>query len=76
MRATLTPASMICGYAAHTSEFNMTLDWESAYSTHRWLPVRPETNRTIDDTPIAHTEYDADSDEWDMYDDEAQPDEE
>jgi hypothetical protein len=24
----------------------------------------------------AHTEYDADSDEWDMYDDEAQPDEE
>jgi hypothetical protein len=41
------------------ADFNMTLDWEPAYSKHRWLPVRPESNRTIDDTPIAHTEYDA-----------------
>jgi hypothetical protein len=41
------------------ADFNMSLDWEPAYSKHRWLPVRPDSNRTIDDTPIAHTEYDA-----------------
>jgi len=39
-------------------DFNMTLDYESAYKKHRWLPVRRETsNRTIDDTPIKHTGY-------------------
>jgi hypothetical protein len=44
-------------------DFNMTLDYKSPYSTHRWLPVKKETsNLTLDDTPIVSTGYDAFSD--------------
>jgi hypothetical protein len=39
--------------------FNMSLNWESTYPKHRWLPVdRETTNKTIDDTPIISTTFD------------------
>jgi hypothetical protein len=40
-------------------DFQMTPDWSSAYPKHRWLPVQAESNRSIDDTPIVKTGYDA-----------------
>src|SRR6201996_8323273 len=41
-------------------DFEMDLEWKSAYPKHRWLPLKPGTgNRTIDDTPIVQTGYDA-----------------
>jgi len=38
-------------------DFKMDLTWKSPYRKHRWLPVKPESNKTIEDTPIISTNY-------------------
>jgi hypothetical protein len=41
-------------------DFQMPLEWKSPYMKHRWLPVKQKTsNRTVDDTPIIRTAFDA-----------------
>jgi hypothetical protein len=42
-------------------DFHMTDDWTSPHPQHRWLPLGPSSTgtRTLDDTPIVQTSYDA-----------------
>jgi hypothetical protein len=41
-------------------DFQMNLDWKSAYPKHRWLPVEPGNGKqSMDTTPIVKTGYDA-----------------
>lgn len=40
-------------------DFLVDKDWKSAYPQHRWLPLKGQTNHTIDHTPIISTTFDA-----------------
>jgi hypothetical protein len=51
-------ASTLPGWTGD-EDFTMPLDWKSAFPTHRWLPLKKESNRSLDDTPIVKTGYDA-----------------
>ncbi|KAF2663329.1 hypothetical protein BT63DRAFT_124844 [Microthyrium microscopicum] len=53
-------ASALPDWTSSDPEWIMSLEYISPYKKHRWLPVKYDTsNRSIDDTPIIFTDFNA-----------------